>query len=116
MTGTVIYLACAPSHPVSVGLRIFEVVGVLLPVAGLVLLIIDSAKQPPQPFQGYPAGKPPQANYPGSAFPGYPQQWGGYPPVPPPRSKPKGTAFTIVGVALLVFGLLCLLGLWTSAC
>ncbi len=66
MTGTMIsYLACGPGHSVSVGLRAVEVVGVLLPLAGLVSLVIGltqrfaAAKQPPPPFPGYPAGPPP---------------------------------------------------------
>jgi hypothetical protein len=65
MTGTmVIYLACGPGHPVSVALRVVEVVGVLLPIAGLVSLITGlwqrsaAAKQPSRPFQGYPARRP----------------------------------------------------------
>jgi hypothetical protein len=120
---TLIYLACAPGHPVSFGLRIVELVGALLPIAGVVFLIIGltqrsaAAKRPPQPFQGHPGGKPPQANYPRSAPPAPPQQWAyGYPPGPPPRPKPKGTAFTYVGVALALLGLLCFLFLWVLAC
>jgi hypothetical protein len=124
MTGTmVIYLACGPGHPVSVALRVVEVVGVLLPVAGLVSLITGlwqrsaAAKQPSRPFQGYPARRPPQANYPRSAPPGHPQQWaGGHLPGRPPRPKPKGTTFIMVGVALPVLGLLCFLFLWLLAC
>ncbi len=105
MAGTIIsYLACGSGHSVSVGLQAIEVVGVLLPLAGLVSLVIGltqrfaAAKQPPPPFPGYPAGAPPG-----------PKPRG-------PGPKPKGTTFIMAGVALVVLGLLCFLFLSLLAC
>lgn len=92
MTGTMVsYLACGgPGHSYSVGLRLFEVVIVLVLLAGLVSLIIGlrqrstAAKQSPPPK------------------PGYPPQWpGGYPPRPPRRPGSKGAMLIRLGVALL---------------
>ncbi|VBA49286.1 LppU/SCO3897 family protein [Mycobacterium attenuatum] len=95
----------------------------VLPVAGLILLIVGIRKRSTSRRQasiGYPPGYPPATGYPG-AQPGYPPPPGyppaaGYPmppqPVPP---KPAGTGLIVTGIVLLVVGALAVVGTLANA-
>ena len=116
----VVYLADTQSVAALAG----RIVGsLILPVAGVILLVVGIRKRsaagkqapvgyPPANQPGYPPpGYPPSYQSPGQpGYPPYPPAAGYQMPPPPPRPKPAGTGFIIAGVVLLVLGALGIVG------